>query len=421
MTEVLKPLAEGGTLRPAHPLPRLGDLLRPSPQPASAALLGTPGLELTFNARGALLQAFGEIAATTPRRQVLLPGFHCPSAVTPALMAGFEPVYYRIRADLSVDWDDVVAKTGDATAALLLIHFFGDPPRTDGLAALRARSVRIVEDCSHSFYTTDPLRLAGSTESDYRIYSFWKIVASGVGGGLWRHPTLAVPTHARTPARRSASLRNVKRLVEEAVTTGDHPWLAGVLHTVDGVRRRMRGGNNSQQAIAASLPSAAAPSLEHGESYYPVDRGLAAAAMPAHVRRMLAAADLSGIAARRRKNAMVYRSAMPQLGPLLALPAAAQPHGCPWVFPVLLEQRDRRDRGLRAAGVALHTFGIYLHSSLFSAGDAHTVAAARFLAERLLCLSVHQDLGTADIEAACGVIQAQARTWEVSTREVPAP
>lgn len=410
MTEVPSPVAPAGTLRPAHPLPRLADLLWPAPQPASAALLSTPGLELTFNARGALLQAFDEIAADTPRRQVLLPGFHCPSAVTPALMAGFEPVYYRIHPDLSVDWDDVIAKAGNATAAMLLIHFFGDPPRTDGLDTLRRHGVRIVEDCSHSFCATDPLRLAGSTASDYRVYSFWKIVASGVGGGLWRHPTLAGPARARPPARRSVQLRNAKLLVEEAVTDGDHPWLASSLHALDGARRRWR--SDKLQPAAGTSAARATPSLEHGETYYPVDRGLAAAAMPAHVRRMLAAADLPAIAARRRANAAVYHRAMPRLRPMQALAAAPLPDGCPWVFPVLLDQRDQRDRGLRAAGVALHTFGIYLHSSLFAVGDAHTVAAARFLAEQVLCLSVHQGLETTDIEAACDVIQAHARTWK---------
>jgi len=126
-------------------------------------------------------------------------------------------------------------------------------------------------------------------------------------------------------------------------------------------------------------------------------------------------ADLPDIAARRRANAAVYHRAMPRLRPLKALTASPRPDACPWVFPVLLDQRDRRDRGLRAAGVALHTFGIFLHSSLFAGGDAHTVAAARFLAERVLCLSVHQGLATTDIEAACDVIQSQARTWEEPT------
>ena len=46
----------------AHPLAHLASLGLPRANPVSAALLATPGLELTFNARGALLSAFREIA-----------------------------------------------------------------------------------------------------------------------------------------------------------------------------------------------------------------------------------------------------------------------------------------------------------------------------------------------------------------------
>jgi perosamine synthetase len=80
---------------------------------------------------------------------------------------------------------------------------------------------------------------------------------------------------------------------------------------------------------------------------------------------------------------------------------------CPWVYPVLLEDRSRIDHTLRAAGVQLHTFGIYLHSALFERTDARTVADAVFLAERVLCLAIHQDLDSADIEQAVRTISHQ--------------
>ena len=77
----------------------------------------------------------------------------------------------------------------------------------------------------------------------------------------------------------------------------------------------------------------------------------------------------------------------------------------PWVYPVLLERRSAIDHRLRSAGVQLHTFGIYLHSALFRSTDEATVEDAVFLAERVLCLAIHQDLDVTDIDRAVATIR----------------
>lgn len=74
----------------SHPVAPIRDLFLPRVVHASRALLETPRLELTYNGRGALLRACAEIAGKG-RRQILLPAFHCPSGITPALRARFLP------------------------------------------------------------------------------------------------------------------------------------------------------------------------------------------------------------------------------------------------------------------------------------------------------------------------------------------
>lgn len=392
----LQPTARTCLMSSAHPVASLANLALPSANTASAALLSTPGLELTYNARGALLAAFTEIARLG-RRKVLLPAFHCPSAITPALMAGLSPVYYRIRPDLGIDADDVLSKADRNTAAILLIHFFGFAPAVQALAPLADLGIQRVEDCSHSYVAADTLRLAGSEHSEYRIYSFWKIVPSGVGGGIWRRSPADHPK--RRPAPATLRLRNYKRLLEESIHRSGNPLLKTLLQGADGLRTALRPAPSSAEA-------APEPELEHGETHYPVHANLAGADMPASVRRIIAAADLAAIVQARRANFKRYQLSAFRLRPMQLLATQLPDATCPWVYPVLLNDRSRWDQRMRDAGVALHTFGIYLHSSLFADRDPKVIQDARFLAERMLCLSIHQDLSEADIERHGHLIEA---------------
>lgn len=383
-----------------HPVAALHTVMWPRPNLQARALLATAGLELSFNARGALLTAFNELRASarTPGAPtILVPAYHCPSAITPAIMAGLEPVFYRIRPDLSIDWDDVAAKTTAKTTAMLIIHFFGVAPDLAPAAAARAQGLRIVEDCSHAFVSVNPLRLAGDGQSDYRIFSFWKLVPSGVGGGLLRAASSARPVKSRPPAPLKASLRNYKLLIEEALQKGSASGLRSGLEAIERARLALRP--RTLQTVAAP------PSLEHGETYYPVHPALARAAMPGHVRRIIEASDMATIALRRRANFVRYQDRLGLLAPMTALIPKLPEDTCPWVYPVLLPRRDDLDRKLRGAGMALHTFGIYLHSRLFETSDAATVEDARLLAQQTLCISIHQGITPDDVDRGCTAAQ----------------
>jgi perosamine synthetase len=383
-----------------HPVAPLPSLLWPKTVDSTAKLLSHPGLELTFNGRGALLSAFRELRAAG-RSRVLLPAYHCPSVVTPALMAGLEPVFYRIDRDLRVDAEDVLRKSDDNVAAIVVIRFFGLPVDLEVLAPVRHRGVQVVEDCSHSFISDQPLRLAGDESSEYRIYSFWKIVPSGIGGALLRRDSTAAP---RRPASVSHRLRAYKCLAEEALVHSPNRLMSRGAQAAEQFRLSLR------QKSAPKEPTAPPPTLEQGEQYYPVDAVLAEAAMPGFAKRALKAADLREIARRRRANFHRFSLAATRLRPMQPLGGDLADGSCPWVFPVLLEGRDGLDHRLRDSGVPLHTFGLYLHSALFNSGtDKRTLNDARFLAQRLLCLSVHQDLGPDNIDDIIDIASEQLR------------
>nr|WP_316639062.1 DegT/DnrJ/EryC1/StrS family aminotransferase [uncultured Roseateles sp.] len=385
----------------SHPIPTVRDLFWPRPVASTRALMATPGLELTYQARGALLRACREIAETTSHRDILLPAFHCPSGISPALMAGLNPVFYRIRRDLSIDYEDLLGKASGNTCAVLVIHFFGIAADLKPLAGLRERGVSLIEDWSHSFVQGESPVLAGSADSDYRIYSFWKLVPSGVGGGLMRGE-----------ARRAASLKplslaplrkrivNLKQLLEEALEHGPRGLARSVFGAVEALRLALK-------PKPAKLPAIKPASTQiPGEARYPVDPLLADSAMPPLARNLIEAYDLAAVAQRRRSNFRRYAQSLPCRGPLRLLYADLPDNTCPWVFPVLLDGRDSIDHRWRDQGVALHTFGIYLHSILFEHADQQAIDDALYLADHLLCLAVHQDISDTDIERSADIIRS---------------
>ena len=380
----------------AHPSATLGEILMPRARSASQAVLNVPGLEFTYNGRGALLRACTEIAHRG-KRNILLPAYHCPSGITPAIQAGLNPVFYRIRRDLSIDVDDLRAKVDVNTAAILVIHYFGIASDLRPFQVLREGGVALIEDWSHSFLQGTPPTLSGG-DSDYRIYSFWKLVPSAVGGGLWRrrnsgaHPPLALPL----PPLRERVVR-LKRLLEEALNHSNYTFAQAVFLRLETMRMALR------RPAAAPLTSTEA-SLLPGEAHYSFDLTLANCRMPGLSRRILEAGDFPRLTQKRRDNFKQYGQYLRPSDQMKLLHPALPPDTCPWAFPVLLQQRSEIDHHWRAAGVGLYTFGIYLHSALFKNTDAATIADAQYLSQHLLCLSVHQNISAAQIELAADII-----------------
>jgi len=385
----------------SHPTPRVHDLFWPRRSPAAEKLLKTPGLELTYQARGGLLRACKEIAAGTTKRSILVPAYHCPSGITPALMAGLNPVYYRIRRDLSIDYEDLLKKADGDTCAVLVIHFFGIEADLKPLAALRSSGVKLIEDWSHSFLQGEVPELAGSADSDYRLYSFWKLLPSGVGGGLVRSPARR---EAHVEALVAAPLRqrvvNFKHLLEEALQHGPRGLARSAFAAIEALRLALKPRRSEAPPVKAPTEPLA------GEARYPVDLRLADSAMPPLARKIIEAYDHASVTRCRRSNFRRYAELLQSKGPLKLLYSSLPGKTCPWVFPVLLEGRDSIDHRWRAQGVALHTFGIYLHSSLFERTDQATVDDALYLASHLLCLAIHQDVPEGGIDRSVNIIQS---------------
>lgn len=377
-----------------HPVASLHDIFRPRRLKSARALLETPGLELTYNGRGALLRACQEIALSG-RRKILMPAFHCPSGVTPALFAGLEPVFYRIRRDLSIDHADLNTKADQETGGVLVIHFFGMKVDLAPLQGLRERGIRLIEDWSHSFLQGSPPALV-EIEGDYGIFSFWKLIPSSVGGGLWRRAPAMVPGAQAPLPPVDERIVLLKRMLEESLARSDHSWAWMVFQKLERLRLAMKPRRTEAQTGAGNGM--------RGEDHYPFDARLAACTMPPLARQIIECADLAAIARLRRANYGRYAEQLSECPELTCLFPVLPETACPWVFPLLLPRRDDIDHHWLDSGVALHTFGLHLHSALFSSGDARTISDAVFLSRHVLCLSVHQNITRQDIDRSLAVI-----------------
>jgi len=379
-----------------HPVATFGDILLPRTQAASQSLLNDQRLELTYNGRGALLRACNEIASRG-KCSILLPAYHCPSGITPAIQAGLRPVFYRVRRDLTIDLDDLHAKANADTGAVLVIHYFGVPTDLRPLRALRERGVQVIEDWSHSFLQGSPPRLSGG-DGEYRIYSFWKLVPSLVGGALWRREAELQPARQSMPAPplRERVVR-LKRLLEEALNHSDFTQTKALFARFEAMRVSRRQPDGDVLLHTNLEP----PS---GESHYPFDLTLANSRMPGLTRRIVESTDFVNLTQTRRDNFNLYGRLLSNSTQLKILYSKLPSEVCPWVFPVLLKNRNEIDHRWRAAGVALYTFGIYLHSALFKNTDAVTIADAEYLSKHLLCLAIHQDIDTEQIARSAATI-----------------
>jgi dTDP-4-amino-4,6-dideoxygalactose transaminase len=169
--------------RSPHPTLEFAHLVPAASEKRLSSLSRASEIHYFFNARAALFHVF-QALRRGGRQRVLLPAFHCVSVVEPALRAGMDVSFYRIDRHLDIDVDELMAASTGDVAAVVFINYFGMPARFEPmLDELHARGIAAIEDCSHSFMQANPPALAGG-RADLSVYSFWKLVPSGVGGGL---------------------------------------------------------------------------------------------------------------------------------------------------------------------------------------------------------------------------------------------
>ena len=376
----------------AHPTLRWQDLGLPRPEWAALARQGVR-FHYTYNARSALYQ----LLLAMPRSQrstVLLPTFHCTTVVEPALRAGWRVRFYRIKADLSIDLEHLQSQLSKEVAALLVIHFIGFPAPLETVRRMsHGAGCYLIEDWAHSFLQGPGPTIPGD-QGDFALFSFYKHAPSFAGGGLRVNIDIpwSLPSQINAGWRQSALI--AKRLLEQVIDNSSGRLFKAGFQKLE--RWRVKIKNRQNVATNTSRKDSIEPAYEFSDR-------LARAGVPWLSRRVLLATGWADMMEVRRRNYTYLAQNLLDNQWLRKMQPTLPPDVCPWAFPVWMSARAQQDVRLRALGVPLFTFGEILHP-VTEQTPAIVREDAEELSRCLLLLSVHQNLGVAEMERTTQII-----------------
>ncbi|GGF10740.1 perosamine synthetase [Aliidongia dinghuensis] len=337
-----------------------------------------------FLTAGRMAFALGlRLAGVKAGDEVLIPAYASGSMVTPILLQGATPVFYRLRRDLSADLDDLAGRLTPRSAALLGVNFFGF---AQDWAALRAFAdqfgLLLVEDCAHALYGSWRGQPLGSF-GDFAIASLTKFLPVWDGGLLALNALSAPRVATRAPSLRS-ELKAVYNLLEEAKDHGRNPVLRPLLAALERSRQQTRRSNS---------PAAAGESLRRDVTGA-VDPARILDA-PAAISRFVARrAARPRIAERRRQAYALYQEGLAGV-PGCAMPFQPTADEVPFMAPVWVDDLDRWHPRWLERRLPMQRFAEFLWPDL----PADTCPVARDLSRHLVQFPCHQDLEPAEIRS----------------------
>lgn len=353
-------------------------------------------LRYTTSGRAAILLAL-EALGLGPGQQVLLPTYHCPTMVAPAVGLGATPRFYSIdgRGQPRLDW--LQSQNLDAVRAILVPHFFGLP---QPMQALRdwcdQRHIALIEDCAHALFGRSGERAIG-TWGDLAISSLTKFLPVPEGGCLVvnRGP-------ARTEFQRCGPLQQVKAVLDIAEEGARHGRLGGLNWWIQApldAQRRLRQRHHPMPATAAAPepgPGAEVPD----DPDMLVDPRLAHRAPAAACRWVAQWLPRQRIVERRRlryQELSQRLAGLPGLRPLMPV----LPDDCaPYVFPLWV---DRPDPGY--AELRRRQMPVFRWDRLWPGTPELEDDHGRLWSHHVIQLACHQDLTDADVDALVACVQ----------------
>lgn len=350
-----------------------------------------------INARSALRLAL-ESMQLPPGAQVLLPAYQCPVMVYPIVAAGFEPVYYRILPDCSIDYQDLEQKLGNAARAVIAIHYFGFP---SSLARLRElcdrRGLLLIEDCAHAFFGAwdHPVGSIG----DIAVASLYKFFPSVDGGGIrFNNAPKNPPGQQRCPPfEQLKSMLNT--LQERSNPEKQNNVLQRLLRSKDWLWRRLKG-----------TPPATAPPDQDSEEDDPnnpftretIGDGYSSSRMPLFSHLVYRFSSRRQLVERRRDNytylvEKLSGSAVRPLFPIL-------PDGVvPYNLPLLSPQASTLATRLRADGISVARFSEFY----WDEAARQSCDVADEYSRHCIQLPIHQSLGRTELDYMAALLRGE--------------
>jgi dTDP-4-amino-4,6-dideoxygalactose transaminase len=369
----LAPVLSGAALRDMQP----GAGLR--------SVLDAGEVRLVTSGRIAIALALREMGVG-PGDAVLVPAYHSPSMIPPVLHLGATPVFYRLRADTSVDLDDIGARLAPGVKVLMVTHYFGF---VQDLSALRAfcdaRGLLLLEDCAHCFFGEHRGRPVGAW-GDYAAASSMKFYPVYEGGALVSGKHSLGPVALRS-AGAAFEAKSALATLEKSFAYGRLPLLRALLapplRLKDAAWSRLKARRAAGAAAAA--PALAPASSDSGFDFDPGWLDKRSSRLSRLLVRRLPAASI--VAERRRRYLKLEQAlrGLPRARPLFdGLPDAV----CPWMFPMLAEDPEALFDEVLAAGIPVTRFA----RPLWPGVDESVCATSSMLSRHVLAFPCHQAL-----------------------------
>lgn len=401
-TEVRLPRTAAGQLAPELPLASIA--FPPAAVPVKPVLslaaffhrgarrapsildVGAP--KLVTSGRIAIALALREMKVG-PGDAVLVPAFHCASMIEPVIWSGATPVFYRVKADTSVDLDDIAAKLDGSVKVLMATNYFGFPQNLSAIRAFcDARGIKLLEDCAHCFLGEHKGQPVGSY-GDYAIASSMKFFPIYEGGLLVsnRHSLAAVTLQS---GGKGFEVKAALNALEESFAYGR----LGLVKLL--LRLPMAAKDLVWRQIKARTPSGV-QSLVPGSSEggFSFDPGWLNKRSSGFSRLMLRLVSRPRMGELRRKNYLKLAKAMEGLPGCRPLFASLPDGVYPWVFPLVLTNKPQPIFNLlKSQGVPIIRFGEYLWPGVDETVCPNTIELSR----RVMSFACHQELRDADLD-----------------------
>ncbi|WP_123539021.1 DegT/DnrJ/EryC1/StrS family aminotransferase [Halosimplex salinum] len=308
----------------------------------------------------------------------LLPAYLPDAVAEPFADVGFDAEYYAVTDRLRPDFDDLADRCDEGTGVIVAVNYFGFPTGDHsrvGRLAERHDCLH-VDNSSHSAFSVVDGELLGS-RGDVGFASLRKFLPIPDGAVLFFDDALAdaVVPSGHAGRREGFTGDDVQYLVSSAVRDA--------LHRREGLRRPV------ERAVSAGSGSVASPRERYEASKVPMSRLSSA---------VVARTDPTAVRAQRRENYLAWDRGLADRPGLEPVFDELPPGVCPQVYPVRATVPRRFLGALRDAGVVGADTWPRLPTSVSAAPE---YASARRLADELITLPVHQQVGPADVEDVC--------------------
>lgn len=228
-------------------LPDLLQLTSPVASARRASIHRSPDHFRHFSRGRYALGAAYRLAGIGTSGALLAPAYHCITMLDPALDLDAEIVLYPLRADLSLDYqqlDSQLAVCRTPPRALLATHYFG---RLQDFSRLRKwcdeHGLLLIEDCSHVLFSEHAQVNGAGRHGHFVISSPYKFFPSPDGGLLYSPDENRLASVTTRPATLTDELRGIKQSLEKQC-----PASTLMVHAIDsqidalGNRPLIRGG-----------------------------------------------------------------------------------------------------------------------------------------------------------------------------------